>query len=122
MSHCSARPNRPHRTPAFALCLIAALLAAPIVEARSKESPRVDVTAAYIELRSGPGRGYPVFHTIERGHEMSLVKRRTDWYRVRTDRGVEGWVNRRELESGTGDPALQSLRDTAMDDYLERRV
>jgi hypothetical protein len=122
MSHRSALSNRPFQTLTFALCLVAALLTVSVAEARSKESPRVDVTAAYIELRSGPGRGYPVFHTIERGNEMSLIKRRTDWYRVKTDRGVEGWVNRHELESGTGDPVLHSLRDTAMDDYLERRV
>jgi hypothetical protein len=122
MSKQSSISGRPRLTLTLALCLVAVLFTASVAEAGSDKAPRVDVTAAYIELRSGPGRGYPVFHTIERGNEVSLIKRRTDWYRVRTDRGVEGWVNRNELASGTGDPVLQSLRDRAMDDYLARRV
>ena len=46
--------------------------------------PTVEVSGPYIELHSGPGRGFPVFHTVERGGEVALLKRRTDWYRVRT--------------------------------------
>ncbi len=105
-----------------AMLIVLSLLCAQPSEARSKEPPSVEVTAAYIELRSGPGRGYPVFHTSERGDGVFLLKRRTDWYRVRTDRGIQGWINRRELESGTGETRLNSVRDTALDDYLSRRV
>ncbi len=114
--------GRPRSILTLVFFLIASAAAGPVAEARSSEPLRVDVTAAYVELRSGPGRGFPVFHTLERGDEMSLLKRRTDWYRVRTDRGVEGWINRRELEAGTGDATVRSRRDAAMDDYLARRV
>ena len=42
------------------------------------------VAEAYIEMRTGPGRGYPVFYIIERGETVHILKQRTDWYKVRT--------------------------------------
>ena len=42
------------------------------------------VAQAYIEMRTGPGRGYPVFYIIERGEKVEILKQRTDWYKVRT--------------------------------------
>ena len=47
----------------------------------------VVVAEPYIELRTGPGRGYPVFHVVDRGDEIEVTKRRTDWFKVRTARG-----------------------------------
>ena len=58
---------------------------------------QVVVQDPYIELRSGPGRGFPVFHVIDRGEAVELLRRRTDWIKVRGD-GTEGWVNRSQLE------------------------
>ena len=55
------------------------------------------VTEPYLELRTGPGRGYPVFHVVPREESVDVVKRRTDWFRVRTERGVEGWAAQREM-------------------------
>ncbi len=51
------------------------------------------VTQAYIEMRTQPGRGYPVFYVAERGERIELLKRRTDWIKVRNARGIEGWVH-----------------------------
>ena len=50
------------------------------------------VADPFIELHTGPGRGYPVFHVVDRGESVQIVKQRTSWYLVRTDRGIEGWV------------------------------
>ena len=50
------------------------------------------VTAAFIEMHTGPGRGYPVFYVAERGETVEILKQRTDWYKVRHPRGKEGWV------------------------------
>lgn len=57
------------------------------------ELTQVEVTEPYLELHTGPGRGYPVFHVVPREERVSIVKRRTDWFRVRTRRGVEGWAS-----------------------------
>lgn len=103
----------------FGLLVILICAAVPVWAARTFQV--VEVEAAYVELHSGPGRGYPVFHTVERGDSVSLIKRRTDWFKVRTESGVEGWVDRRAIEGGAlpGAP-LTGGRDAAFDDYLER--
>ena len=88
--------------------LVAALiltLAAVPAAAAKRPPPTVEVDGPYIELHSGPGRGYPVFHTVERGGRVELLKRRTDWYRVRSG-DVEGWVNRGDLDRMSGDAAI----------------
>lgn len=51
------------------------------------------VAAPYLELHTGPGRGYPVFHTVPRHGAIDVLKRRTDWFKVRTERGVTGWAH-----------------------------
>ncbi|MDX1563546.1 MAG: SH3 domain-containing protein, partial [Gammaproteobacteria bacterium] len=54
--------------------------------------PEVTVADPFIELHSGPGRGYPVFYVAERGQTVEVLRRRTDWFQVRVPRGEEGWV------------------------------
>jgi uncharacterized protein YgiM (DUF1202 family) len=58
----------------------------------------VAVADPYLELHSGPGRGYPVFHVVDRGESIRIVKRRTDWFLVRAEDRHEGWVNRGQME------------------------
>lgn len=55
------------------------------------------VAEPYLELHTGPGRGFPVFHVVDRGDKVEVIKRRTNWFLVRTDRGKEGWVSRDEM-------------------------
>jgi SH3-like domain-containing protein len=81
--------------------LTAALLLGPLVPAAAPAASggsRVVVQDAFLEFRSGPGRGFPVFHVVDRGESVALLRRRTDWIKVRDDDGTEGWVNRTQLE------------------------
>ena len=58
------------------------------------------VTAPYLDVRTGPGRGYPITHAIERGEVLDVLKRRTDWYKVRASYSIgekEGWIQREAL-------------------------
>jgi len=55
--------------------------------------PRSLVVDPYIEMRTQPGRGYPIFYIAERDEEIELIRRRTDWIKVRTSRDIEGWVH-----------------------------
>lgn len=59
---------------------------------------RVKVDGPYMELHTGPGRGYPVDQVVDRGSEIEVIKQRTDWYMVRTEKGKEGWVKRSDME------------------------
>ena len=96
-----------------------ALLALPGFSAAEEA---VVVRDAYMDLHSGPGRGYPVFHVVERGDEVVLLKRRTDWFKLRTADGIEGWASRASVErTETLAGAPRAFADAAQEDYLRRR-
>ena len=73
-------------------------------------------------MHTGPGRGYPVFHVVDRGNEIEVIKRRTDWFKVRTTRGKEGWVRRTEMEL-TLTPAggATQFAEAGLGDFSRRR-
>ena len=52
------------------------------------KSERLTVADPFIEIHTGPGRGYPVFFVVPRGEAIVVTMRRTDWYRVRTPEGL----------------------------------
>src|SRR5512141_2879464 len=81
----------------IALCLLLGSLAA--VPAGARAPIEVVVKDPYIDLHTGPGRGFPVTVSIERGVTIELIRQRTDWIEVRTARGQRGWVNRAQLEN-----------------------
>jgi uncharacterized protein YgiM (DUF1202 family) len=58
----------------------------------------VSVADPFLEMHTGPGRGYPVFHVVDRGEEIEIVMRRTDWFQVRAPNGADGWVDRAQME------------------------
>ncbi len=64
----------------------------------AEELREVAVADPYLELHTGPGRGYPIFHVVDRGESVSIIKQRTDWYLVRDEQGDEGWVDREQME------------------------
>jgi hypothetical protein len=87
------------------------------------DAERLTVADPFLEMHTGPGRGYPVFFVVERGQSVVVEMRRTDWFRVRAAGGQVGWVNRTQLgrtltEAGIG----KTFRDTLLDDFLRRRV
>ena len=78
------------------LILILTLLTGTLPEPACAEDDyfRAQVAEPYLELHTGAGRGYPVFHVVDRGDSVEVIKRRTDWFLVRTQNGKEGWVSR----------------------------
>ena len=111
-------------THLFSVLLFLILILAPISSVfADKEYQALKIVDPYIELHTGPGRGYPIFHVVERHEWVEVIKRRTDWFKVRTDRDVTGWVRREQMErtlTVAGVP--KSFRDVVYDDFLHRRV
>ena len=107
------------RAAACVLMLVGAGTAAPIASAQEK----VQITDPFIDLRTGPGRGYPIFYIAGREEWIEILLRRTDWFKVRTADGKEGWVNRAQLETTlTEAGTTKAFRDTLVDDYLRRKL
>jgi hypothetical protein len=110
-----------------ALCLAASAVvglgASLPVRAAEPAEERVQVTDPYIELRTGPGRGYPIHFVAARGEWISIELRHTDWFKVRTAGDKVGWVTRGQLETTlTAAGGTKGFRDIVLDDYLSRRV
>ncbi|MFZ5504317.1 MAG: SH3 domain-containing protein [Pseudomonadota bacterium] len=83
---------------------------------------RVRVTGPYLDLRSGPGRGYPVFYAAEKDEWVLIELRHTDWFKVRVARGTVGWVSREQMkQTVTEDGVPFELADPTLNDYLQRR-
>lgn len=111
--------------PRLLLTLAAVVVALHAAPAHAEDAPleRVQVTDPYIELHTGAGRGYPVFFVAGRGEWIEILLRHTDWFKVRTAGGKEGWVTRAQLETTITDAGgKRTFRDVLLDDYLRRRV
>jgi SH3-like domain-containing protein len=94
-----------------------------MLPAQAQDGERLKVADPYLEMRTGPGRGFPVHHVDERHEFVTIELRATDWYKVRTANDKIGWVHRRQLEATLTEAGVsKSFRDTAIDDYLTRRV
>ena len=87
-----------------------------------RQSREVTIADPYIELHTGPGRGYPIFFVAERGEAIALLRRRTEWFQVRVARGQEGWVHFEQLTT-TMTPHGEPFHVPALgfSDYAARR-
>jgi hypothetical protein len=84
------------------------------------------IADAYIEMHTGPGDSYPVFHVLDRGQQIVVLKRKTRWYKIRSaDQGPDqkiGWVSKQQLEQ-TLLPTGQQLQlaEEDQDDFVKRQ-
>jgi hypothetical protein len=84
--------------PLIAAGLLSLLAAA---SAAARDYVQLFVVQPYLELHTAPGRGYPVTQVVARGESLDVLMRRTEWFKVRTERGVEGWAYEGDLERTT---------------------
>jgi uncharacterized protein YgiM (DUF1202 family) len=90
-------------------------------KALADETVQVKVQQPFIELHSGPADGFPVVHVAAKGEWITVIKRRTSWFKVQTDKGVEGWVKQQALhltQSSSGQPV--KLSDGSFEFFAQR--
>ncbi|MEW9796536.1 SH3 domain-containing protein [Alteromonas sp. CYL-A6] len=82
----------------------------------------VSVAEPFAEMHTGPASEYPVFHVVERGEVIVVLKAHTGWYKVRTADGKEGWIARASLIA-TRDMNNRpvSVSETGFDGYQARQ-
>lgn len=114
-----------------------------VSQAFAAENVQVQVKQAYIELHSGPAGGFPVIHVVEKNQWITVLKRRTNWFKVETIKGVrgsekarvegssegsgkgnvQGWVKQDALhltQSSSGQPV--KLSDGSFESFAQRNV
>lgn len=95
--------HSPRRSTEWLRPLALLLIALPLFAlpraalAAKRELLQLFVTEPYLELHTGPGRGYPVTQVVARGDSIDVLFRRTEWFKVRTERGIEGWASERDM-------------------------
>jgi len=98
-----------------------------VSQALADETVQVQITQPYIELHSGPAGGFPVIHVVAKNEWITVLKRRTNWFKVETIKGaqgsVQGWVKQEALhmtQSSTGQPV--KLSDGSFESFAQRNV
>jgi len=82
----------------------------------------LSIADPFIDLHSGAGSGYPIFYVIDRGEKIVILKRKTEWFKVRAENGKEGWASKLQMQK-TLLPSGQNLQITeaTIQSYLERQ-
>ncbi len=90
------------------LVVCAGMIQPAVADQETPTTPlQVKVDSSFVEIHTGPGRGYPVFHVVERDAPLTLLFERAGWIKVETVRGRIGWVPREAFLNtvdGTGQP------------------
>jgi opacity protein-like surface antigen len=86
----------------------------------NQESVVLEVADPYIEMHTGPGRGYPVFNVVEQGQTIEVLKHKASWYKIRSEDNKTGWTKAAQLShtlESTGMPV--DLPEIDHGDYLK---
>ena len=90
------------------ILLTSLILLLSIPQGDAAEYPRVIVADPFIELHTGPGVGYPIYHVVERHEWVEVMKRKTDWFKVKDREGFEGWVLIDQMEQTLSAPGVHT--------------
>jgi hypothetical protein len=116
----------------FVIWLVWGLMASQVL---ADENVQVQVKQPYIELHSGPAGGFPVIHVVAKNEWITVLKRRTNWFKVETTESVQGrvqgggqgrlqgWVKQDSLhmtQSSAGQPV--KLADGSFESFAQRNV
>ncbi|MEM8547848.1 MAG: SH3 domain-containing protein [Pseudomonadota bacterium] len=106
----------------LAVFLAFALTALVSGTAVAKEYRSVEVADPFLDMRTGPAKGYPITNVAEQGDKVEIIRRKTDWFKVRTERGKEGWVNIAQMELTLDEAGeLTQIERVGRDEFLARR-
>jgi len=104
------------------LCLGCVWLGVAPSSGQADEPPlRVEVTAPYIEMHTGPGEAYPITQVVKRGEWVEVIKRRTDWFKVNAHRDRSGWVHVDQMRmTQIADGVPLDVKHYGADDFRQR--
>jgi len=90
------------------------------VSANNQEPLTLKIDVVFVELHSGPGIGYPILHVVEKGEEVNVLLKRTNWLKVIDQRNNEGWLNQDQLLGLSNDGKKLNQTKLTLTDFQER--
>jgi uncharacterized protein YraI len=66
--------------------------------ADDEQLQQVKIADPFINLHTGPGSAYPIFHVIKRGTLVTIIRRQTSWFEIQAEDGKSGWASRDEMQ------------------------
>ena len=101
--------------------LILLLLVLKPAIAKENELPQVTIADSFIEMHTGPSAGYPIFHVVDRGQKITIIRRRTNWFEIRTEQGRTGWADRDQMQQTLlPNGEKLTISDATKDDFVQR--
>ncbi|RDH83110.1 MAG: hypothetical protein DIZ80_12705 [endosymbiont of Galathealinum brachiosum] len=91
------------------------------VYSASEPLQQVKIADPYIEMHTGPGGGYPIFHVMEKGAFIEVINRRANWFKIRNQKKLVGWVHYDQFSrtlSANGDPI--KFAEITHEEFTER--
>lgn len=84
---------------------------------------QVIVADPYIDVHTGHGDGYPIFHVIERGESIEIIMRHTSWFKIKNKDGIVGWVSLEQMSMTLAPDSGEQieLKTFTHENYVERR-
>lgn len=103
----------------WTLCLLAFW---SLSASAANEETSLTIADPFIELHSGAGSGYPIFYVIDRGEKVVILKRKTEWFKIRAQNGQEGWASKQQMQK-TLLPSGENLKinEATREAFIERR-
>ena len=89
-----------------------------------EKDPNLTVTIAdpFIELHTGPATGYPIYYVVDRGTVVTILGRKTDWFKIVTEDGKSGWASRAQMQRTLlPDGEVIDISDNTEDDFADRK-
>ena len=87
-----------------------------------EQNYRLQVAAAFINVYTGPGKGFPQFYIAERKEWIEIIGRKNDWFKIRLTNQKIGWLHREQLaKTRTEDGNVPEISDATLDDFFESR-
>ncbi|NVJ61711.1 MAG: hypothetical protein HWE27_15055 [Gammaproteobacteria bacterium] len=85
------------------------------------ELQRVVVGEPFVNLQTGAGRGYPIYHIAEQDQSLWIIRRKVNWFFVTTHKGKVGWVELSDMiKMKNPDGTLVEFSSFSENDYLDR--
>ena len=84
----------PHRISTVLLAFLVSLLLSLSLLSPAMAREMVSVKGKLVNMRSGPGTGYPVNWQLEKGYPLQIIARKGIWLKVRDFENDQGWIAR----------------------------